>query len=118
VTGTQDGSGSEICKQVGDTFWPRGGGIILALTGETLWPRWVNDFGPTWGKHYGPGGGIVLALDTHDGKQKCPIRFELGTLLNAKSSRLDSGASVGNDVQVLPKGPLRGTPVPGTKISR
>lgn len=46
MTGIQDGTRSGICKQVGDTFWPRGGGIILALTGETLWPPWGELFWP------------------------------------------------------------------------
>ena len=59
----QLGDDYEICKRVGETFWPWPGGIILALTGETLWPRGGNHFGPAWGIHYGPGGGIYAALD-------------------------------------------------------
>ena len=54
ITGRQDGSGSEICNQAGETFWPQGGGNIMALVGESFWP--------CRGKHYGPGGGIILAL--------------------------------------------------------
>lgn len=50
----QDGIGSEICNQAGETFWPQGGGNIMALVGESFWP--------CRGKHYGPGGGIILAL--------------------------------------------------------
>jgi len=34
--------------------------------GETLWPRRGNHSGPTWGKRFGPGGGMVLALDKEE----------------------------------------------------
>lgn len=102
VTGGQLGNGSEICKQVGETFWPSRGGNVLALTGGNIMAPGGETFWPYLGETLWPWGGNLCGPRQISGRDRVryPDRSDIVRLSDARWQELcDNG--VGLEIRYL-----------------